>query len=112
MKEMGMQAQLRASNVTVIDLVIPPPSPCDAGQGDEPCAQPLVGPAGGVGLALIYEYSTTRTRRSQKVEATLQLPNPSVRDFLTMTNGNGVKHAVGYKNAKRLAKGKASARAI
>jgi len=111
MKEMGMQAQLRASNVSVIDPAVPPPSPAIPEKALSLILSLFIGLAGGIGLALTYEYLDNTLETPAEVEATLRLPNLSViPDFLTMTNGDAPKpHALGHKNGKAAGNGEVRA---
>jgi succinoglycan biosynthesis transport protein ExoP len=102
MKEMGMQAQLRASNISVIDPAVPPPSPAIPEKALSLMLSLIIGLAGGIGLALTYEYLDNTLETPAEVEATLRLPNLSViPDFMTMVNGDIPKPpAIGHKNGK------------
>jgi polysaccharide biosynthesis transport protein len=103
MKEMGMEAQLRASNVSVIDPAVPPPSPAIPEKAMSLMLSLVIGLLGGAGLALTYEYLDNTLETPAEVEALLRLPNLSViPDFLTMTNGTSPR-ALGHKNGKSIA---------
>ena len=103
MKEMGMEAQLRASNVSVIDPAVPPPSPAIPKKAASLMLSLVIGLLGGAGLALVYEYLDNTLETPAEVEAFLRLPNLSViPDFLTMANGAG-RPALDHKNGKAIA---------
>ncbi len=91
MKEMGMEAQLRASNVSVIDPAIPPNEPAIPKKALSLMLSIIIGLIGGSGLALTFEYLDNTLETPAEVEAALRLPNLTVvPDFITMANGNGV----------------------
>jgi len=99
MKEMGMAAQLRASNVSVIDPATPPTSPSIPEKAASLMLSVLIGLLGGVGLALTYEYLDNTLETPAEVEAVLRLPNLSViPDFMTMARDE--RPSIAHKNGK------------
>jgi polysaccharide biosynthesis transport protein len=106
MKEMGVAAQLRASNVSVIDPAIPPPAPAIPKKALSLLLSVVIGLFGGIGLALTYEYLDNTLKTPAEVEAILRLPNLSViPDFLTMANGDVPPRALGHKNGNAITSG-------
>jgi capsular exopolysaccharide synthesis family protein len=74
-KETGMAAELRASNVFVIDPAHPPLEPAWPRTGRNLAFGLLLGLMGGVGLALLAEYLDNRLRGPEEVERLLRLPS-------------------------------------
>ena len=78
MKEMGVTAEIRSSNVSVIDEAVPPVKP------SWPLVQlnfilaAFVGLVGGVGLAFCFEYLDNTLKTPEEVESYLHLPNLGV----------------------------------
>ncbi|MBF6560839.1 MAG: polysaccharide biosynthesis tyrosine autokinase [Candidatus Binataceae bacterium] len=99
MKEMGMEAQLRASNVSVIDPAIPPIAPAIPKKALSLMLSVIVGLIGGVGLALTYEYLDNTLTTPGEVEAVLRLPNLTVvPDFATLARGEKLPPAIAQTN--------------
>jgi polysaccharide biosynthesis transport protein len=94
-----MAAQLRASNVSVIDPATPPTSPAIPEKAASLLLSVLIGLLGGVGLALTYEYLDNTLETPAEVEAVLRLPNLSViPDFMTMARDE--RPSIPHKNGK------------
>ena len=84
MKEMGVAAELRASNVSVIDPAEPPLKPSRPRKLLSLLLSTMVGLMGGVGLAFFLEYLDNALRVPEEVERYLGLPNLAVvPDFLS-----------------------------
>jgi succinoglycan biosynthesis transport protein ExoP len=88
MRETGVAAELRTSNVSVIDQAELPRIPSQPRKKKMLLLSALMGLMGGVGLALFFEYldNTDHTlKTSEEVERYLRLPNLGVvPDFLSL----------------------------
>ncbi|MGH8071820.1 MAG: GumC family protein [Candidatus Entotheonellia bacterium] len=85
MKEMGVAAELRASNVSVIDKAEPPHTPSRPKKLQSLLLSALVALIGGVSLAFLLEYLDNTLKTPQEVERYLRLPNLGVvPDFLSL----------------------------
>jgi capsular exopolysaccharide synthesis family protein len=85
MKEMGVAAELRASNVSVVDKAEPPRTPSRPKKIQSLLLSALVALIGGVGLAFLLEYLDNTLKTPEEVEHYLRLPNLSiVPDFLSL----------------------------
>lgn len=78
MKEMGVAAELRASNVFVVDEAEPPLKPSKPKTLFTLVLSMLAGIGGGVGLAFFSEYLDNTLKTPQEVERYLQLPHLGV----------------------------------
>jgi polysaccharide biosynthesis transport protein len=89
MKEMGVAAELRASNVSVIDKAEPPHTPSKPKKLKSLLLSALVALVGGVGLAFLLEYLDNTLKTPEEVERYLRLPNLAVvPDFFSL-DGQG-----------------------
>ncbi len=87
MKEMGVAAELRASNVILVDEAEPPLKPAKPRKLFTLLLGMLVGLGGGVALAFFSEYQDNTLRAPQEVERYLRLPRLGVvPDFATVTD--------------------------
>ncbi len=85
MKEMGVAAELRASNVSVIDRAFPPHTPAKPRKALALLVSCLVGVLGGVGAAFFCEYLDDTLKTPEDAERYLRLPHlGTVPDFLTL----------------------------
>ena len=89
MKEMGVAADVRASNVSVIDEAEPPLRPSSPKKGLSLLLSSFVGLVGGVGLAFFFEYLDNTLKTPEEVERYLRLPNLAVVPDFLGTNGRG-----------------------
>jgi capsular exopolysaccharide synthesis family protein len=90
MKETGVAAELRASNVSIIDYAQPPPTPSKSLKKNL-LLSALMGLIGGVGLGLVLECLDNTLKTPEEVERYLCLPPLGVvPDFLNL---NGRTHA-------------------
>jgi polysaccharide biosynthesis transport protein len=89
MKEMGVAAALRASNVSIIDKAEPPHTPSRPKKLQSLLLSALVALIGGVGLAFLLEYLDNTLKTPDEVERYLRLPNLGVvPDFFSL-DGQG-----------------------
>ena len=85
MKETGVAAELRASNVSVIDKAEPAHTPSRPQKLQSLLLSALVALTGGVSLAFLLEYLDNTLKTPQEVERYLRLPNLAVvPDFLSL----------------------------
>ena len=75
MKETGVAAELRASNVSIIDKAQPPHTPSKPQKKKTLLLGALIGLIGGVGLALVLEYLENTLKTPEEVERYLRLPH-------------------------------------
>jgi polysaccharide biosynthesis transport protein len=75
MKEMGVAAAVRASNVSVVDQATPPRFPSSPRRGLVMLLSVLLGLSGGVGIAFITEYLDDTLKTPEEVERLLRLPS-------------------------------------
>jgi succinoglycan biosynthesis transport protein ExoP len=78
MKEMGVAAELRASNISVIDNAEPPRTPSKPQKKYSLFVSALLGLMGGVCLALVFEYLDNTLKTPEEVERYLRLPSLGV----------------------------------
>jgi polysaccharide biosynthesis transport protein len=86
MKEMGVAAELRASNVSIIDKAEVPRQPSSPKIGNNLLMGMFLGLMGGVGLACLREYLDNTLKTAEEAERYLGLPNLAViPDFLALS---------------------------
>ena len=93
MKEMGVAAELHASNVSVIDAAEPPLAPSKPKRALSLILSALVGVMGGVCLAFFFEYLDNTLKTPEEVERYLHLPNLGVVPDFSRLNGRGYGYA-------------------
>jgi capsular exopolysaccharide synthesis family protein len=85
MKEMGVAAELRASNVSIIEQAEPPLTPSKPKKPLTLFLSACLGLIGGVGLAFFFEHLDNTLKTPEEVERVLGLPNLGVvPDFLSL----------------------------
>jgi capsular exopolysaccharide synthesis family protein len=85
-KEMGMVAELRTSNVSIIDKAERPLGPSSPNKRRSLLFGALLGLLGGVGLAFFFEYLDNTLKTPEEVERYLRIPNLSVvPDFFRLS---------------------------
>jgi succinoglycan biosynthesis transport protein ExoP len=94
MKETGVAAQVRASNVFIVDRAEPPHSPAKPRRRLDLLLSVLVGLAAGVGLPFFLESLDDTLSNPEKVERYLRLPNLALVPDFTRLNGAGLPPAV------------------
>jgi polysaccharide biosynthesis transport protein len=87
MKETGVAAELRASNVSIIDTAVPPRKPSKPKKAQSFLLSALIGLIGGVGLAWFFEYLDNAIKTPEEVERYLRLPNLGVVPDFSSLNG-------------------------
>jgi len=93
LKEAGISAGLRSSNIRVVDPALTPTSPARPQKGRNILLAVLVGLVGGIGFALFREYLDNTVKSPDDIEALTGLPSlavvpalpglPNARDRLT-----------------------------
>jgi capsular exopolysaccharide synthesis family protein len=78
LKEAGITAGLRSSNIRVIDPALIPTSPSRPNKSRNIFLAALVGLVGGIGLALIREYLDNTVKNPDDVESLSRLPSLAV----------------------------------
>jgi polysaccharide biosynthesis transport protein len=78
MKEMGVAAELRASNISIIDKAAPPRTSSKPQKQTSLLLSAFLGLMGGVGLALVFDYLDNTLKTPEEVERYLRLPNLGV----------------------------------
>lgn len=97
LKEMGVAAELRSSNVSVIEQAEPPLKPSKPKKSLILFLSASMGLIGGVGLAFFFEHLDNTLKTPEEVERVLRLPSLGVvPDFLSL---NGSDHAYAPRHA-------------
>ena len=89
LKEAGITAGLRSSNIRVIDPALVPTSPSRPNKSRNILLAVLVGLVGGMGLALIREYLDNTVKNPEDVESLSRLPSLAVVPAFASPQGNG-----------------------
>ncbi len=88
MKEMGVAAEVRTSNVYIIDRAEPPLGPSYPNKRQTLFLALLIGLAGGIGLAFLLEQLDNTIDSPEEVERYIRLPSLAVvPDFARLSNG-------------------------
>jgi capsular exopolysaccharide synthesis family protein len=100
LKEAGISAGLRSSNIRIVDPAMVPTSPARPAKTRNIALAFLVGLVGGIGLALLREYMDNTVKSPDDVESLSRLPSLAVVPTFTISNGNtgGVKLLKGTVN--------------
>jgi polysaccharide biosynthesis transport protein len=88
LKEAGISAGLRSSNIRVVDPAMVPTTPARPAKGRNIAMAFLVGLVGGIGLALLREYMDNTVKSPDDIETLSQLPSLAVVPAFAQTNGN------------------------
>lgn len=100
MKEMGMGAEIWASNISVIDQAEVPQIPSSPNKKHDVLFAALVGLIGGVGLAFFLEYLDNTLKTPQQVEHYLRLPSLGIVPDFSSLNG----YSLGYTPKRTVSK--------
>jgi polysaccharide biosynthesis transport protein len=100
LKEAGISAGLRSSNIRVVDPAMVPSTPARPAKARNIALSCLVGLIGGIGLALLREYLDNTIKTPDDIEMLAKLPSLAVVPAFGASNGNG--------RGLRLLKGKSS----
>ncbi|MGB0033842.1 MAG: polysaccharide biosynthesis tyrosine autokinase [Candidatus Acidiferrales bacterium] len=88
LKEAGITAGLRSSNIRVVDPALAPASPSRPQKARNMLMGLLVGLVGGIGLALFREYLDNTVKSPDDIEALTGLPSLAVVPTLPGMNGH------------------------
>ena len=89
LKEAGITAGLRSSNIRVVDPALMPTGPSQPNKSRNVFLAILVGLIGGMGLALLREYLDNTVKNPDDVESLSRLPSLAVVPAFTNSNGHG-----------------------
>jgi len=89
LKEAGISAGLRSSNIRIVDPAMVPSSPSRPQRSRNILLAILVGLVGGVGLALLREYWDNTVKTPDDIELLARLPSLTVVPALATRNGRG-----------------------
>src|SRR5713101_3008804 len=88
LKEAGISAGLRSSNIRVVDPAMFPQYPARPAKTRNIALSFLVGLVGGIGLALLREYMDNTVKSPDDIESLARLPSLAVVPAFTQLNGN------------------------
>jgi polysaccharide biosynthesis transport protein len=102
MKEAGVSAGLKATNIRIIDPAMPPVSPAKPRVALNLALALLLGLAGGIAMAFVQEHLDNTFKTPEDVERFLQLPALGTIPALESLNGHrrGV-YSLGHRRAPR-----------
>ena len=104
LKEAGISAGLRSSNIRVVDPALVPKSPSKPQKGRNISLAILVGLVGGIGLALLREYLDNTVKNPDDIENLARLPSLAVVPAFASPNGHSSRSRL-----PKLLKGQGSA---
>ena len=103
LKEAGITAGLRSSNIRVVDPALAPAGPSRPQKARNILLAFLVGLVGGIGLALFREYLDNTVKSPDDIESLTGLPSlavvPSCRDCATVTAGFAIAREAAPQSA-------------
>jgi len=88
LKEAGISAGLRSSNIRVVDPALIPTTPSLPNKSRNVFLAILVGLIGGIGLALVREYLDNTVKNPEDVQSLSRLPSLAVVPAFTSSNGD------------------------
>jgi capsular exopolysaccharide synthesis family protein len=88
LKEAGISAGLRSSNIRVVDPAMVPTYPTRPAKTRNIALSFLVGLVGGIGLALLREYMDNTVKSPDDIEALVRLPSLAVVPAFSEPNGD------------------------
>src|SRR5271165_3792661 len=89
LKEAGISAGLRSSNIRIVDPATIPSYPSRPAKARNVVLAFLVGLVGGIGLALMREYLDNTVKTPDDIETLARLPSLAVVPQFAGSNGNG-----------------------
>jgi succinoglycan biosynthesis transport protein ExoP len=89
LREAGVSAGLRSSNIRIVDPAMIPSSPSRPAKARNVALAFVVGLVGGIGLALMREYLDNTVKTPDDIETLARLPSLAVVPQFTSSNGNG-----------------------
>jgi succinoglycan biosynthesis transport protein ExoP len=87
LKEAGLSAGLRSSNLRIVDPAMIPPSPARPQKGRDITLAFIVGLVGGIGLAFFREYLDNTVKTPDDIEALTHLPSLAIVPSLSGSSG-------------------------
>src|SRR5467141_251047 len=88
LKEAGISAGLRSSNIRVVDPAMVPTSPARPAKTRNIILSFVIGLVGGIGLALLREYMDNTVKSPDDIEALGRLPSLAVVPAFSESNGD------------------------
>lgn len=89
LKEAGISAGLRSSNIRIVDPALVPTTPSRPQKTRNILLAFLIGLVGGIGLAIFREYLDNTVKSPDDIESLTGLPSLAVVPFLPSLNGQG-----------------------
>lgn len=89
LKEAGISAGLRSSNIRIVDPALVPTTPSRPQKTRNILLAFLIGLVGGIGLAIFREYLDNTVKSPDDIETLTGLPSLAVVPFLPSLNGQG-----------------------
>jgi len=107
LKEAGISAGLRSSNIRVVDPAMVPTYPARPAKTRNIALSLVIGLVGGIGLALLREYMDNTVKSPDDIEALVRLPSLAVVPAFSESNGDRprsklLKRASGNGHEKRI----------
>jgi polysaccharide biosynthesis transport protein len=91
LREAGVSAGLRSSNIRIVDPAMIPSAPSRPAKTRNVALAFVVGLVGGIGLALIREYMDNTVKTPDDIETLARLPSLAVVPQFEATDGNGAR---------------------
>lgn len=88
LKEAGISAGLRSSNIRVVDPAMVPTYPARPAKTRNILLSLVIGLVGGIGLALLREYMDNTVKSPDDIEALVRLPSLAVVPAFSESNGD------------------------
>jgi polysaccharide biosynthesis transport protein len=89
LREAGVSAGLRSSNIRIVDPAMVPSYPSRPAKARNVALAFVIGLVGGIGLALMREYMDNTVKTPDDIEKLVRLPSLAVVPQFETTNGNG-----------------------
>jgi polysaccharide biosynthesis transport protein len=94
LKEVGISAALRSSNIRIVDPAMIPAYPSRPAKARNIALAFLVGLVGGIGLALLREYLDNTVKSPDDIETLARLPSLAVVPQFVGSNGNASRKSL------------------